>query len=213
MPNFNLLKSDEGLQCKFVISLLKKFEIFDRLATTEERWERMKECSNDTIAELFPKVTSKVHKRWVTQDMMELDGRAEKCKEWYCKVCLTRQDDREKMQQSNRNSYTSQYQEVENNSLSNSNYMHQKIKDGTGLKWTTKSRCVKSKTGDKDDIFKRWSENIEYLFYDTRGPPPIIVNVTEDPTILVEEVKHALSKMKRGKATCPGGILTEVIIT
>ena len=39
----------------------------------------MKECSNDTIAELFPKVTSKVHKRWVTQDMMELDGRAEKC--------------------------------------------------------------------------------------------------------------------------------------
>ena len=72
---------------------------------------------------------------------------------------------------------------------------------------------MKSKTGDKDDIFKRWSENIENLFYDTRGPPPIIVNVTEDPTILVEEVKLALSKMKRGKATCPGGILTEVIIT
>ena len=44
-----------------------------------------------------------------------------------------------------------------------------------------------------------------------RGPSPTIASVTESPTILKEEVKHALSKMQQGKATGPDGIPVEVI--
>ena len=95
-------------------------------------------------------------------------------------------------------------------------YMHQKIKEITAQKSISKSGCIKSKTGnilmDKNDILKRWSEYIEDLFYDTRGPTPTIESTIEGPAILKEEVEHALSKMKQGKATGPDGVPAEAIV-
>ncbi|GFR66898.1 hypothetical protein ElyMa_000239900 [Elysia marginata] len=55
--------------------------------------------------------------------------------------------------------------------------------------------CIKSGSGqilmDIDDILKRWSQYVEELFDDVRGPRPQILN-NEGPTIMEEEVGNAI---------------------
>ena len=93
--------------------------------------------------------------------------------------------------------------------------MHQKIKEVTGKKSSAKTSCLRSKEGnilmEKEDILKRWSEYIEELYHDERGPLPIINNEEEGPPILEEEVSKALGKMKRGKASGPDEIPSKLI--
>ncbi len=64
---------------------------------------------------------------------------------------------------------------------------------------------------DKDEVLNRWSEYIEELFYDERGEKPLIKKNIEGPEIMKAEVKHALNRMKHGKATGPDNIPAEAI--
>ena len=50
---------------------------------------------------------------------------------------------------------------------------------------------------DKNGIPKRWSEYIEDLYNDERCSAPPTNNGVEGAPILVEEVEHALKKMKK----------------
>ncbi|XP_060065585.1 uncharacterized protein LOC132545923 [Ylistrum balloti] len=107
-----------------------------------------------------------------------------------------------------------QCKEIETNANFDSKFMHEKIKDVTGKKSSTKTGCIKSRDGEilmeKEDILNRWSEYIEDLYHDDRCPPPHVSN--EDGLIIMEdEVRHALSKMKSGKAPGPDDILSELI--
>ncbi|GFO03295.1 RNA-directed DNA polymerase from mobile element jockey-like [Plakobranchus ocellatus] len=63
---------------------------------------------------------------------------------------------------------------------------------------------------DKEDILKRWSEYIEELYNDDRGPPPHISS--GDCHILMEDdMRYALSKVKSDKAPGPDDIPSELI--
>ncbi|XP_063600637.1 uncharacterized protein LOC134776815 [Penaeus indicus] len=93
--------------------------------------------------------------------------------------------------------------------------MHQRIKEVSGKKASAKTSCLRSRDGniltEKEDILNRWSEYIEELYHDERGPPPYISNEDEGPLIHEDEVRKALSKMKSGKASGPDEIPSEVI--
>ena len=70
MANINFLRSDEDLKSKFAISVLNQLDSLDRL-TSEERWERTKECIHETT-ELVLEITRKEHKKCMTQDILNL---------------------------------------------------------------------------------------------------------------------------------------------
>ena len=63
----------------------------------------------------------------------------------------------------------------------------------------------------KNEVLNRWSEYIEDPYNDERCPAPPISNGTEGSPILVEEVEHALKKMKKGKAAGPDDVPIELI--
>ena len=65
---------------------------------------------------------------------------------------------------------------------------------------------------EKDEKLNRWSEYVEDLFKDDRDTKPEIEKNIEGPSILKEEVKAAINKMKKGNATGPDNIPTEVIV-
>ncbi|XP_047482518.1 uncharacterized protein LOC125034660 [Penaeus chinensis] len=106
--------------------------------------------------------------------------------------------------------------EIEMNTNIDSKLLHKKIQEVKGKKATAKTGCLKSKDGailkEKEDILNRWSEYIEELFHDDRGPPPEISNIDEGPVILEDEVRNAFRKMKSGKAPGPDDIPSELII-
>ncbi|GFR90814.1 hypothetical protein ElyMa_002577200 [Elysia marginata] len=95
---------------------------------------------------------------------------------------------------------------------SNSKYFHDQIKDVVGRKLSPKSGCIKSQSGqilmDIADILKRWSQYVEELFDDVRGPRPPIRN-NEGPPIM-EEVRNAIRKTNHNKANGPDEILVEL---
>ena len=66
---------------------------------------------------------------------------------------------------------------------------------------------------EKEEALARWSEYVEELFRDDRGPKPVMKRNLEGPSILKEEVKAAIKKMKNGKATGPDNIPVEMIVS
>ncbi|GFR60588.1 hypothetical protein ElyMa_005410700 [Elysia marginata] len=74
---------------------------------------------------------------------------------------------------------------------SKSKYFHDQTKDVVSRKRSPKSGCIKSRSGqilmDIADILRRWSQYVEELFDDVRGPRPPIWN-HEGPPIMEEEV-------------------------
>ncbi|GFR93195.1 RNA-directed DNA polymerase from mobile element jockey-like [Elysia marginata] len=95
---------------------------------------------------------------------------------------------------------------------SSSKYFHDQIEDVVGRKPSPKSGCIKLQSGqflmDISDILKRWSQYVEELFDDVRGPRPPIRN-NEGPPIM-EEVKNAIRKMNHNKAAGPDEIPIEL---
>jgi len=214
--DFQCLRQDNDLKNAFTISIKNKFEILDSLTTADERWQKMKECIHETTSALIPETTGKVHKKWMNENILNLMEERRKAKHNNDKYTELDKKIKTECNKAKERWINSQCQKIENNRYTDTKCMHQRIKEVTGQKSTPKSGCIKSKTGDilmdKADILKRWSEYIEELFHDTRGPPPAIENIVEGPTILKEEVEHALSKMKLGKATGPDRIPAEVFL-
>ncbi len=63
----------------------------------------------------------------------------------------------------------------------------------------------------RGEVLERWTEYIGELFHDNRGQKPTISKTLDGPQILKEEVKLALSKMKKNKAAGPDDIVVEML--
>ena len=92
--------------------------------------------------------------------------------------------------------------------------MYKNIKEVTGKRNWNNSQAIKTKDGrtvvEENEIRTRWEEYIKELYNDERGQKPIKTN-NEGPPILKEEIKAALNKMKKNKATGPDNIETEML--
>ena len=105
--------------------------------------------------------------------------------------------------------------EIEKQTVKDSKYMHQKIKEVTGKNPSSRTGYLKSKDGQilmgKNEILNRWSEYIKDLYNDERCPAPPISSGIESSPILAEEVEHALRKMKKGKVAGPDNVPIDLI--
>ena len=211
----NLLETDEEMSKAYNISVKNKFGALEELTTAEEKWQRMKESILESAKEHIPTTKRKEDKKWMNSEILNLMEERRKAKGDETKYKELDKCIKKKCNEAKENWINSQCLEIENNTRIDSKTMHQKIKEVSGKKPSAKTSCLRSKDGDilmeKEDILERWSEYIEELYYDVRGPPPDINNEDEGPPILEDEVRKALSKMKSGKASGPDEIPSELI--
>ena len=106
--------------------------------------------------------------------------------------------------------------EIENLEKRDQQIMYHKVKDLLGRRNNNKNIAIKTADGkiamDVEEVKSRWSEYIAELFYDDRPDPgEIRIDSDDGPPIMKEEVKAAITSMKRGKAVGEDGIDAEVI--
>ena len=93
--------------------------------------------------------------------------------------------------------------------------IHRKIKEITGHRSCSSAGCIKSKEGtvlvEKVKILERWNEYIGELFHDNRWEKPTIYKPMEGLKILKAEVKTAISRINKNKAARPGNMVIEMI--
>ena len=209
--NIMKLKSDKD---QFVIEVKNRFDGLVELTEAEELFEKMKESLNEVMADKVPKMQKKQHKKWMTEEILNLmeDRRKAKSNIDLYKTLNTQIKD--KCNEVKEQWINEQCKEIENNLTMDSKYMHSKIKDIKGTKGCTASKCIKAKDRnllmEREDVLNRWSEYIEDLFQDDRGEKHIIKKDMGGPPILKEEVSAAIRKMKHGKAVGPDNIPIEV---
>jgi len=210
---YNLLKRDNELKEKFNVSVENKFAALDQTTEIENKWEMLKESLTEITEEHIPKKEGKEHKKWITSEILRMMEERRKCKNNIVEYQRMDKQIKAKCNEEKEMWLTNQCTEIEYNKGRDSKYFHEKIKDVIGRKPSPRSGCIKSKKGrilmDVEDKLNRWSEYIQDLFEDERGPPPEINN-DYGPSILKEEVRAAIRKMKQNKAAGPDEIPVEI---
>ena len=178
----------------------------------------MMDCINEILDELVPKTKHKPHKKQMTVEILELMEERRKCKQDEMKYHELNKQMRKKCNEAKDAWINEQCNEIEQKKAilyTASTYMAKKIQEIVGKKRPTDSRYVKAKNGgiliNKNDILNRWSEYIEDFFQDDRGAPFSITKDVEGPSILESEVRHAISKIRHGKAVGPDAIPVEAL--
>lgn len=210
----NMLENDE-LRERYNISVRNRFSELEKLTTVEEKWGLIKESITESAKEHIPTTKRKEDKKWINTEILQLMEERRKAKANEQKYKELDRQVKKCCNEAKENWINAQCQDIEANASIDNKTMHQKIRDLTGRKTTATTGCLRSKDGnilmEREDILNRWSEYITELYHDDRGPPPIISNEDEGPPILEDEVRKAISKMKKGKAAGPDDIPTELI--
>ena len=218
-PKFHidLLKTDEELKGRFTLEVSNRFQALENITEAEELWRKMKDSINQVMSESIPPKPKRTHKKWITQDILDLMEVRRQAKPNAEKYKALNKEVRKKCDKAKETWVNEQCEEIDKNQSKDSKYMHSKIKEVTGKNGHTNAGCIKSKEGDilmdKMDVLNRWSEYIEDLFQDNREEKPVIKKDLDGPPILKEEVKAAIKKMKPGKTAGPDNIPIEVIAT
>ena len=213
----DLLQSDEKLKEQCLVLMQNKYELLNKITNVEELWSNMKDSLNEVMEKNIPKKATKQHKKWMNQEILDLMEERRKKKNKETEYKKLNKKVRNKCNEAKDKWINEQCKEIEQNQNKDSKYMHSKINEVSGnKKKCNSSGCIKSKDGtmlmEKEEILNRWSEYVEDLFKDERGPKPEIKKNLEGPSILQEEVKAAIKKMKKGKATGPDNIPIEIIV-
>ena len=211
----NLLQTDQDIKAAYKIEVGNRFGTLGQLTEVEEMWEMMRNSINESAKELIPTTKRKEDKKWMKPEILELMEDRRKAKGDEAKYKELDRRVKKKCNMAKEEWINMQCDEIEQNAHIDSKLMHKKIQELTGKKSSAKTGCLKSKDGDilmeKEDILNRWSEYIEDLYHDERGPPPQLHKEEEGNVILEEEVRNAFRKMKSGKAAGPDDLPFELI--
>ena len=174
----------------------------------------MKDSISEAAKEHIPVINRKAHKKWMGLEILKLMENRRKVKADRKKYRELDKLVKKKCNEAKEEWINMQCREIEEHANFDSKLMHEKIKDVTGKRSSTKTGCIKSRDGEilmeKEGILNRWSEYIEELYQDDRGPPPHICN--QDGNLIMEdEVRHVVRKMKSIKAPGPDDISSEMI--
>ncbi|XP_063588673.1 uncharacterized protein LOC134765810 [Penaeus indicus] len=211
----SLLQKDNTIKEKYAVEVKNRFSALEGLDSIEDHWKGLKVSIMDAANEVLPRVGRTTKKKWMTDEilLMERRGASKNNKEAY--QHLNKQITI-KCNEAKEAWLTEKCKEVEKHHNSDSRAMHKKIHEITNKKTQSSSGCLKSKTGgiimECDKILERCSEYLIELFDDERNTECTIDLEMSGPPIMEDEVRHAVRKMKKGKAPGPDNITLEIIL-
>ena len=212
-----LLKADPIVKEKYAVEVKNRFELLEHRDDTEEQWENLKECITSAANETIPTLKRKRKQKWMTDEILcLLDKRRESLRdsEQYKTI---QAEITTKCCEAKEQWLNNMCDQVEHLFSQDTKSMHAKIKEISGRKNAcSSSGCIRAKDGtiviEKDKILERWAEYIKDLYEDENRHEDFNVrNNFEGPPISRDEVRHAIRKIKSGKAAGPDNIAIELI--
>ena len=181
-----------------------------------KKWKTLQEAYVKSAEACIPRKSVTVKKKWMTTEIlnqMELRCREKKDTEEYSRL------DRKirKMCKTTKEEYLEQQcEEIENLEKKDVQMMYEKVKDVTNKKKQNISSCIKDEDGcvlmEPDQIKRRWTDYIKCLYSDPdRKERPVIRKQMTGQQITKEEIRHAMKKMKKGKAVGNDKIAFEML--
>ena len=70
--HIDLLKTDEELKGRFTLEVSNRFQALENITEAEELWRKMKDSINQVMSESIPPKPKRTHKKWITQDILDL---------------------------------------------------------------------------------------------------------------------------------------------
>ena len=213
--NLAILRSDQDIRQKYALSVKNKFQSLNELEEVEHQWENFKQAINEAAVEVIPPLKRRAKQKWMTEDILKLmDKRrqAECNNENYEAI---HKEIRNKCDEAKENWIKEKCKEIELHQRSTPKVMYRNIEEIIGKRTCSSTGCLKTKEGsiimDKEKILERWAEYIGELFEDNRKEHDVMKKNFAGPSIMKDEVREAMRKMKTGKATGPDGLSIELI--
>ncbi len=204
------------LKGQYTVEVKNRYQVLD-IEETKDKFEALREAVVESAKKIIPKKKKSKRSKWMADDILNVMEERRTAKQ---QSATKYKDLNKKVKQMCRVAkedwLNRECDIIENTPSSESENIHDRIRDITGRKNTcSSSGCIKANDGtiimDKEKILERWSEYIGELFQDERGAKQNIRNNMEGPPIIQPEVKEAIRKMKRNKATGPDEIAVELI--
>ena len=210
------LTTNDTMKEQYSVSVKNKFDALSKITSAREKYEVLKQCIIESVQENIPVVTRKQHKKWITEEILNLMETRRKSKNDVNKYKEINRSIKKKCNEAKEKWLNDKCGNIEiANHTNDPKSLHQEIKEISGKRMCSQTGCIKAKDGsiliDKDAILARWSEYVQELFYDERGGKPAINKAIEGPSIMQEEVECALKKLRKGKATGPDNISVELL--
>ena len=218
--NISALLQNPQLASEFIIEIKNRFSALDiseqEETSAEEDWKEFEIILTETAEKILPKKEPIRKRKWMTNEIMELNTKRRKYKRDSCKYKETDKKVRMKCKEAKEKYMNDQCEEIESLQKRNISLMYNKLRTMYKRKTRAANNAIKSKSGkimfEKEDIKKRWVEYIEELFDDNSRPDRPVDNPELDGhSILESEVKAALRSMKNNKAPGNDNITKEMI--
>lgn len=210
------LKENPGIKEQYKIEVSNRFATLENITDVEEEYRHITTSLVSAAEKIIPKQKKKARQRWMTEEILELMEDRRKLPRGSDEY---REKDREikrRCDEAKEDWLKKECEKVERLYRTDIKNMFQKVKDLSGKNKTTHSAgYLLSKDGtpimEKEKIRTRWCEYIAELYGSERDEEFEPHYNNEGPQIMKEEVKNALKKMKKGKATGEDGVSTELI--
>jgi hypothetical protein len=199
--NVGILKSDIEMRQRYNIAVQNRYSAVTLSNTIDSQWNMLKDSLQQTSKEIIPVVTKKIHKEWMTDDILQIMDRRRQKREHTDEYNKLSKEIKANCNEAKEEWLNKMFKAIDvyrNNSRS----MHKGVMEIVGKKLANKNGCLKSKTGEilmeKCEIINRWTEYIGDLYNDNRQDFHMSHN-EEGPSILREEVAMLLNIRIPGK--------------
>ena len=177
----------------------------------------MKESIQEAMEDIIPKKNRNKGKSWMTKEILDLMEVRRKTKHDKVEYKKLNKEIKKKCNEEKEKWINEQCKEIEQNQEKDSKFMHSKINEVTGRKrYCSSPGCIQALDGtmlmEKEEVLVRLSDMLKSFLEMTDDQKPVIKRNLEGPSILQEEVKVAIKKMKNGKAIGPDNIPVEMIV-
>ena len=217
--DFKLLARSTEVQENYNIKVQNRFECLQELDDLNAYWQQIRDIITDSAEEIIPRKEQKAKQTWMTAEILDLMVDIRIAKQCEDSAKYKEKDNliRQKCIQAKEEWFNVRCEGIEVLSKKNQQLMYEKVKNLLKPRKCSSNGCITGKDGsiiiDKSEILVRWEEYIKEVYDDEdRGPQRRSQRNMEGPRLLQSKIKHAIKKMKQGRATGIDEIAVEMII-
>lgn len=213
--DLKLLETNTKVKEDFVLEVSNRFQVLAETGDLETDWKNMTECITSSAEKTIPLVKRRGKQSWMTEEILDKMDQRRQNKRNLTRYAEIDEEIKEMCRKAKEEWLNRECDELESLHITDAKKMHEKVKELSGKKRSQPAGCIQSKDGEiimeKEKIRERWTEYIHDLYNSNRDEDFEIEYNGEGEAIMVDEVRHALKKMKTGKATGADGVAVEMI--